>query len=242
MNPENSSIKSKLALDLFGIQMQWSLWYIPVVLIIHFIVLRFVPDVEERDLNLIYFVFQPSKIYMLIIAILSCFSLMGYAVKNGITRRDYFWGSAVAAVGVAFSIMILAAILAGVLELFGLFTAYSSVTNSIAFLDTSSIWIVPVLVLSLILLCYYIAGWIIAVGFYRFGGLVGIGFVAIALLFVSIADLLWEGELSHPLAVSLDIPFANPSIPFSITATLILIGLGLWLVRILTKRIPIKVE
>lgn len=242
MSQQNSSTKFKLGFDLFYIQMQWSLWYIPIVLISYFLVLRFAPNIEERNLNLIYYIFQPSKIYMGVIAIISCFAFMGYSVKNGITRRDYFWGSALASVGVAFSIMILSAILAGILEVLGLVQTYSSIIDSIVILDTTTLWIVSILSLGLILLSYYIAGWIVAVGFYRFGGIIGIGFVVVALLFVSITELIWEGEVTHPLGALFEISLPGLSVSVSILVSLTLIAIGLYLIRYLTKRVAVKIE
>ncbi|MDV2686442.1 hypothetical protein RYX56_18905 [Alkalihalophilus lindianensis] len=233
---------SKLSLDLFYIQMKWSLWYIPITFIIYLIIVQFVPEVEEMGLSFISFFYEPSKIYMLVIGIISCFAFLGYFVRNGLTRKDYFIGSAIAATGVAFSLMMISAILTGILLWIGTFTAYSPLNGHVAFLDTNSFWIAPVVSLSLIILCYYIGGWIIAVGFYRFGGWGGFGFILIAIFYMSIADLLWTGEITHPLANYLNMSMPNMSLGASIFGTLILIGIGLLLIRKVTKRVTIKLE
>ncbi|ABR50034.1 conserved hypothetical protein [Alkaliphilus metalliredigens QYMF] len=244
MTTPTKSIKSKLSLDLFYMQMQWSFWYISIILIIHLILQlvlpRFVPDVEEINLSFMIMFFQSSKIYMAIIGIIACYSFLPFFVKNGITRRDYFIGSSVAAVGVSFSILLVSAVITVVLQFLAPILGYSPNIVPVAFLDTTSLWIVPIISLSLIILCYYIAGWVIAVGFYRYNNLRRIGFIAIGLFYVSVTDLIWEGGLSHPLIAKLNIPFPDLSIGLSVGVTSLLIGLGLWFIRSLTKRIPIK--
>ncbi|KHF41695.1 hypothetical protein [Halalkalibacter okhensis] len=241
MRPGNA-LTSKVAFDLFAIQMKWSLWYIPIVFVIYLIVEHFVTEVEEMGLSFMSFFFEPTKIYMLVIGIISCLAFLTYFVKNGVTRKDYFIGSSIASAGVAFSLMLISVIVTGILLLLGTFTTYSPLTNQVAFLDTNSFWVIPLISFSLIVLCYYIGGWIIAVGFYRFGGWGGLGFILIAILFLSLTDLLWEGELTHPLANYLNLTIPALSIFSSIIGTLLLIGVGLFLIRKVTKRIAIKLE
>ncbi|UNC93215.1 hypothetical protein [Candidatus Contubernalis alkaliaceticus] len=238
-----NSVTAKIIIDLYYIQMKPTLWYIPIVTAASLILLQFVPGMQENGLNQMSMIYQSSKIFMLVIGIIFCNALLSYYVKNGITRKDYFLGSAIAAAVVAFSIMIISAIITGILQLLGVFSNNSPGGIRLEFIEnTSSTWVIPVIALSLILLCYYIAGWTISVGFYRYGNLGGFGFIGIAILFVSIMDLLWEGSLSLPLLASISIPVPYLTVPLSIIGTLILIFLGLWLIRSVTKQMPIKIQ
>ncbi|WP_440896489.1 hypothetical protein ACS127_00335 [Amphibacillus sp. Q70] len=239
MNPKNHSNIAKLSFDFYTMQMQWSLWYLAIVIAISLIAPLFIPQMNEGQWNFVEVIYNASKIYLVVVALFTCFALLGYMVKSGVTRRDYFYGTMIAAVGVSFSLMIMASIISVVIEWIG----YQPYSQTISFLDTTSTWFVPILSLSLILLSYYIAGWIIAVGYYRFGGLKTVGFVILAFSFVSLIDLLWEGEMVYPF-FSKAFSFSLDGMPilYSFGITLILMGLALWLVRLITKRIPIKIE
>ncbi|MTI96729.1 MAG: hypothetical protein FH749_14855 [Firmicutes bacterium] len=234
------SVKAKVAIDMFTIQMGWSLWFIPIVLVVNILVNQFVPEVQERGLSFIAFIFQPAKIYMLVIGIISGFAFLSHFIKNGIIRKDYFSGSAIAAAGVALGIIVISAVITVVMMLFDWFAA--SPPSNIDFLEaTSSAWLVPILALSLITFSYYIAGWIIAVGFQRFGGW-GIGFVGIAIVQTILTDILWEGHPTHPLTGFIRITLPDLSIPTALAGTTLIIGLGLWLLRATTRRMPITPE
>ncbi|ADU28526.1 hypothetical protein [Evansella cellulosilytica] len=232
----------KVATDLFLIQMKWSLWFIPIVFAIYLIVIPLVPNLEELDLNFLAFQFQPSKIYMLVIGILTCFAFMSHYVKYGVTRNDYFYGAALAAIGVAISITVTSAILAGILQFTGTFISFSPGTANMEFIHSSSTWLVPIIVYSLIIITYYIAGWLIAIGFYRYGGFGGMGFILISITFITLIDLLWEGDPTAPMLGWLSIPF--PNLSFSVAAILsgLVIVCGMWITLLTTKRVTIKVE
>lgn len=239
MNRKNHSNIAKLSFDFYTMQMQWSLWYLAIVIAISVIAPLFISQTDGWQWNFVEGIYSSSKIYMAVVGIFTCFALLGYMVKSGVTRRDYFYGTMIAAVGVSFSLLIIATIISTIIEWIG----YQPYSQTISFLNTTSTWFVPILSLSLILIGYYIAGWLIAVGYYRFGGLKTVGFVILALSFVSLIDLLWEGEMVYPFfSTAFSFSLAGMSIFYSFGITLILIGLALWLVRSITKRIPIKIE
>ncbi|GMA09386.1 hypothetical protein GCM10025886_25390 [Tetragenococcus halophilus subsp. flandriensis] len=239
MKNKNHSNIAKLAFDFYIMQMQWSLWYLGIATVIILIIPLFLSQTNDWQLNFVENIYSSSKIYLAIIALFSCFGMLGYMVKNGVTRKDYFYGTAIAAIGVSFSLMIITTIISAILYWVG----YQPDLQTTSFLNTTSTWFVPILSLSIILLGYYIAGWVIAVGYYRFGGLKTVGFILLSLSYVSVIDWLWEGEIIYPF-FSKTLSFSLNGIPifYSFSITLILIGLALLLVRLMTKRIPIKVE
>ncbi|MBU9711651.1 hypothetical protein [Evansella tamaricis] len=232
----------KIAKDLFFIQIKWALWFIPIVFAVYLIVPHFVKDVAELNLHFLSFIYQPTKIFMLVIGIITSLYYLPYFVSNGITRKDYFYGAAIGSATVAFGIMFLSAILAGILELIGAFSNYQPSTSTMEFLQsTSSIWIIPILVYSFISIGYYISGWMIALGFYRFGGWGGMGFILVAILYINLTDLIWEGHASHPFGW-LNIPFPDLPLPVSLIGALIFILLGFMVIRKVSKRITIAME
>ncbi|SFL91657.1 hypothetical protein SAMN04487943_10582 [Gracilibacillus orientalis] len=239
MNTKNNTM-FKVATDLFLFQMKWTLWFIPAVLGFYLFLPIVLKEITEVELNFLSTMFNPSKIYMLVIGIISALAFFNHYVQNGITRKDYVSGSAMAATGVAFSIMIIASIINGILHLIEPLTGFSPSNTHIAFLDTTSMWIIPILVFSLIILCYYIAGWMIIAGFQRLGGWGCFVFILIALLYFSLTDLLWQGDISHPLINAIGITDPNLSTPAALFCTLILIAVGLLLIRMLTKSVAIQ--
>lgn len=238
---KDGSVTAKVASDLFFMQMKWAIWFVGIVFVVYLVVPMFVTDVDALRLHFLAFIFQPTKIFMLVIGILSCFAFLGYFVGNGITRKDYFIGSAVAAVGVAVGIMLLASVLQGVLHLVGLFTAY--VPNR-AFgepFGVETAWLLPFVVFSLSVVAYYIAGWLVSIGFYRYGGFGGFVTIISAFIYVWLSDLSWEGERTLKLFGFIELTLPSLPLPIFMVITIVMLVIGLWVMRSLTKRVPIKI-
>src|SRR5699024_29385 len=106
-------------------------------------------------------------------------------------------------------------------------------------LDTDSGWLFPI-VLSLNLINNYIAGWLINAGFSRFGE-IGVFFIPISVLIVLSIDLLWGMSTVESLN------FLNVSLTgiwpiASLGSTFVIIGLGLLLIRMVTKNFIIDLD
>ncbi|WP_163582905.1 hypothetical protein [Gracilibacillus saliphilus] len=236
MNTPNNTI-FKVTKDLFLIQMKWTVWYMLVVLAIFLIIPLFR---EEIDLNFLSTMYSSTKIYMLVIGIISSLAFFAHYVQNGITRKDYFSGSAIAAAGLAVSIMFIASIINGMLYIFNPLENYLPDNVNIGFLDMTSTWFIPVLVFSLNIFGFYLAGWLIIAGYQRYGGWGCVAFILVSLLSVSLMDLLWEGDISYPLINLLSTPTPNLPIAVSLICTIILVATVLLLIRHLTKRVAIQ--
>ncbi|WP_350344027.1 hypothetical protein PRVXT_000396 [Proteinivorax tanatarense] len=187
----------------------------------------------EANLDFMALISQPSMAYMFVIGILVFLNYFGYFVKNGVTRRDYFIGSAIAAGGVAFSINIIGAITTVIIYMVGALLNSWEMDMIDPFLKTKQ-----VISLSLILYGYYIAGWIVAAGFYGFSRWYKSASIAIAVLYAGIINLIWKGEMTiQNLYFRLDLP---PMI--AIILVIIMIVLGLTLIRKATKQMPVKID
>src|SRR5690606_41236681 len=106
---------------------------------------------------------------------------------------------------------------------------YTTLFRSVR-LDAS--WTAVVLSLALNILAYYVIGWLIGAGFYRFG-IGGVLFIPLALALLLVTESLWAAETLRGMNV---VP--NVSVPA--LATLILLGVALWIVRMTTKRVRVR--
>lgn len=237
-----NSVAAKVTRDLFLTQMKWAVWFVGIVFLVYLIVPLFVTDVDAFNLNFLAFIFQSTKIFMLIIGILSCYAFLGYFVGNGITRKDYFIGSCTAAFGIAVGIMVLASILQGALHLVGMFTDYTPNTAHGDAIRVESAWVIPFVVYTLSVAVYYVAGWLISIGFYRYGVFGGTVAIIAAVIFGAALDLSWEGERSLQLFGFIRISSPELPLPLAMVTTVLLLGFGLWVLRRLTKRVPVKIK
>ncbi|SFB21929.1 hypothetical protein SAMN04488072_11050 [Lentibacillus halodurans] len=104
----------------------------------------------------------------------------------------------------------------------------------------SSSWLVSFFMYGLNTLAYYVVGWMISAGFYRFGWFIGLGFIVLSFVFITTGDLLWGTELDEPLSHWL--PFDSISLPLygSFIGTIMIVGVMLWLIRMFTRDVTIK--
>lgn len=240
MNSKNNSVK--IATDLSWILLTWSAWFLSIVFIVYLVLRMIGGDVEINQQALsqqsfLTFAYRPAKVYMLVIGIISISSFLPFFVKQGITRKDYFVGSAISSVIVSFILMTMAGIVAIVEKIF------IPTRETASFLGPDASWFLIIAIFSLNILVYFMAGWLIGSGFYRFGGLGGMLYIVMAVVVVSISDILWEFELKNPIKNLLDFS-SQWEIPFFISflSTLLLIGIALITVRTTTKRIQIKMK
>lgn len=261
------AIFPKVAVDLYIIQFIWALGFLGILLLIQIAkpLLALVPLLNMNDKinvgNYFDTVFVSSNIFMLVIGIIAILGFLPYYVGNGVTRKDYFKGATIAAAGLSISIPIVASIIYALQNFIMKITNLSILKESTLanhtvdtddgfvgefiqsiimtpFVELESNWLLAIIVLALNIFTYYVVGWLIGAGFYRFGVLIGLLCIALAFIIVYTQDLL--------LSIALDLPVDDmfTSLDFSlypaIVGTLAIIGITLWIIRQLTKRVPIK--
>lgn len=258
---KQKTIYPKVATDLFWVQLFWALGFLGVLLVIQIIkaILSITQGNEMSD----YFdaVFIAANIFMLVIGIISSYGFLPYYVGNGVTRKDYFKGSAIASVGLSITIPIIASVIS-VIQVFivnlinltilkdsslgnnatgGEGSIIGEIILSIIFtpfVDLQSNWLLAIFVFALNIFIYYLVGWLIGSGFYRFGVLFGLICIIIAFLVIYAQDLL----LSIALGLPVQDMFASLHFPIytAIIGIFVLIVITLWMIRQLTKRVAIK--
>lgn len=211
--------KFKVALDIYKIQMLWTSWALLLVTVITILF-----SFTQKTLNLKLFI-QLSFIYMVVIGIISCLSLLPHFVGNGITRKNYFLGTTIAGAGVTFSIIAIFEIIAMGFSLISSFTSYTFTVEYLAFFDSSQNYYITLFISALNVFSYYLAGWIVGLGFYRFTGWKAYSFIMVSTFTLYLTNLIW----------SIPIPYT-----ISILATLSILVVGLCFVRLMSKSVPIK--
>ncbi|WP_010271908.1 hypothetical protein [Paenibacillus senegalensis] len=96
----------KVVKDMFFVQMSWALWFLGFLLIVN--VVKMARAFFQDGTTDHYFaaVFIPANLFMVVIGIISVFFLPHY-VSLGVTRKVYFKGTLIAAIGISAVIPIL---------------------------------------------------------------------------------------------------------------------------------------
>ena len=106
------------------------------------------------------------------------------------------------------------------------------------FVDLHSNWLLAILIFALNLLTYFVVGWFIGTSFYRFDILIGLGVVLLSIAILFTADGLLNVALNLP--VHEGFTSLSLSLPVSALGILIILGIVLWVIRQMTKKVSIK--
>lgn len=257
----NPAVSRKVAFDSFTLQMVWTVWFLGIVLLIHLVRMFMALNNGDTMDNLFRSTHVATTIYMLVIGIISAVGVFPYFVRNGITRRDYFWGALMGLLGLAVAIGVICAVLTGLeymvvgalslpIDLVDVLDQIpdDNDDNIIATLVKTAIispyiaitenWLLALLVFVWNALLYYLIGWLIGAGFYSRGFLAGMGCIALGLVALLIRDSLW-GRLGEPFSRWFEVP-SDPPLVVPVVGTLVLAGLIAGLIRLLTRRAVIK--
>lgn len=259
---KKASIFSKVATDLFWVQLFWAFGFLGIMLAIH--VVKVVLAINSDNDIEVYFVstFVAANIFMLVIGIISSYGLLPHYVSNGVTRKDYFKGATFAAVGLSIALPVITSIVSVIelfiLKIFNMSTIFTTtfgervnmeddgiiaeIIQSIIiapYVDPQSNWLLAIFIVILNLLTFYLLGWLIGSAFYRFGVIVGIVFIGVSIVLA----LLENALLSIGLGLTVPDRFSSYdfSLPIAILGVVVIIFIVLWLIRQLTKRVAIKI-
>ncbi|MFS0785588.1 hypothetical protein ABC345_04280 [Shouchella sp. 1P09AA] len=241
-----------LTTELYKEKLTWLVWFLIVIVffqaVLIFLAAYFGGSVEP----FVLFSFQPSRIFMLVLGIMSAYRFLDYYYHLGQTRKRYFKSSLAATSLLTLTMLVLfffvSLVEKGVFRLFGLPGSMLSAeegtnivnenghlgihmqfsTEGVGLLDSPTLFI---LFFAIQLLFFYGVGWLISVGFYRYGWLIGLGFVLLALVFLSLNEWIW----SNPVREAIPIWFIYMG---SVAITM----LALRFVYRFVKKTPIKIK
>ena len=234
----------KVIKDMFIEQLNWSWWFIGITLLIHLTLSYFSVRYTFGNSDFVQFISASITIYMLVIGIVAGSSFLNYYSRLGVTRKDYFIGACIAAVILSFGIVIISTIIAFIeISIFNLMNVSieSNVFNGMN-------WVKPAFSIFLNGLIYYFIGWFINVGYYKYNWRIGLLFILVSMLFVSIHGFIWAdhvidlpGMITGGVVGEItNINAGQLSFGVSTAVTSLLIILIVCILRILTKNISIK--
>ncbi|WP_042141995.1 hypothetical protein [Paucisalibacillus sp. EB02] len=264
---KQNAIYLKVAVDMFTAQSLWVLGFLGVMIVVHIfrIVSSLFGDFEVDT----YFnsVFISANIAMFVIGIL-CFYFLPHFVANGVTRKDYFKGATLAAIGLSVFLPIIT-IVFSVLSQFIInqidgITINNPDINSVVqdidtdgniigniisstvqsfivppYIDPNSNWLLAISIVSINIFIYYLIGWMISSGFYRLGTVPGLCFVFVGLIILIAKDSLLRITLDLPLVEQLKFLDILPKSIAAITVFLLII-MVIGITRLLTKQVTVK--
>lgn len=226
----------KIALDLSWLKFIWALWVIPIVFIVYNILRYFIEEEKFIQQGFLPFVYGPTKIFMLVLGIISVSGFLTFYVKQGIPRKDYFYGQTISAVIVSFSIMLVGFFIALVEK------EFVSGIHIETYLGQDPSWILLYFIYSVNVVGYFVVGWLIGAGFYRFGVLIGMAYIALAILILSIMDRFWVFELKELFGKLLFFNGVEFPVVLSFIGTILLILMVLWMNRVTLKKVAVKMK
>lgn len=231
---------SKIARGTFYEQFKWSLWFFGFLTAAHIIGLIIVNNTGGELPGYFVFSIHAVAIFLLVCGIINAYGFMGYFVQQGITRKDSFLGITIAAFALTFAVTLISLVLNAIEQLIAGSVSLPLDTEVTNVFDPASGWMAAAGFYYLNMLTYYLVGWLIGVGYYRYEWLIGFVFVALAIFAFSLNGYFWgDAGLSSIIPwISHNPAEASPIV--AVTGSLILIMILLASIRMLTKRMVIK--
>ncbi len=243
---------TKVSFDLFSLQLIWTLWFFGITSAIFLIFgiagpIAFGDSVSLGDgdieISFFHFLLNPSKIYMLVIGIMSISSFLPFYIRAGITRRDYFIGAMFSGIALSVFLTLLSLLVTILLSWIQTLLPATFPIGTINELFPHVSLLSGILISIVTVFMFYTAGWLISAGFYRYHWVIGMLFIAIAILYVSASELLLDTNAS-PLAVVFTNIFADMSmsLPVALSLITLLSVVILWGIRRMTRNIAVKIR
>lgn len=220
----------KTALDMAVVQGTWAFWFAAIVFIVYFAsnFLGFTLGTGGQIGELVTRMLTgyPAKIFMLICGIISVSGFLTYYVRQGVTRKDYFIGAVIAAIVLSLALAAGSGLV---------FLAERILFASDIGLDRT--WGAAVTAFAFHALHYFVFGWLIGAGFYRYGA-GGLLFIAGAIAFAFAAEALWGTVLTEEW-----LGLSEPAgLMASVAGSLLLLAVLLWLVRRITRNVRVRLK
>ncbi|WOO34873.1 hypothetical protein R2R35_13795 [Anaerocolumna sp. AGMB13020] len=235
--------------DIYESYFKYTIWFIIAIIIMHFgmSVLSFrgaaaaaaLRDGVERY-NLYITSYSASGAFMLIIGIVTGFIQMPFYVTHGVTRKDYFRGNVLATLALAFTLALVFSVGSEVGKVIFLQFGYSF-KEEILIPGLSNNWLLLFFLYGINIFAYSLMGWLINIGFYRYHAFIGIGFIVVALAALALHGLVWINGWFSIFSDDFKGILADNSLYLSVIGTIGLIAVLLGLIRMLTRKVPIKI-
>ncbi|MBU9674750.1 hypothetical protein KQ939_09235 [Planococcus sp. CP5-4] len=228
----------KVATAVFSEMIRWSLWFFSILLVIHLIRIFWLNGGPSPIEGFFTFSQYSTSIFMLVLGIMSAYTFMGRHIQQGVSRRDSFFGISLAAIGLSLFLTVVPLVINGIQHLLAKVSVFPVALDTAVAFETTAGMVAAAIALFMNVLTYYLAGWLISIGYYRFRWIAGFGFIALTFIVFGLNDYLWK-----PGNYTLDwLPYEPLEADFWLTAlgSAAMILVLFLAMRILTKRAPIK--
>lgn len=231
----------KISKALFIEQLKWSPWFISIIFILHVIATFFHTRIDFELNSLFDFSYYSTHIYMLVIGIIAGTYFLPFYVKHGITRKDYYLGTVMGSLGMSAAMAVIFAILSFLEGVTLLLFGFEMLPTSMLSSSANNNWLLLFLVYTLNIFTYYLIGWLITMGYYRYGWKIGFGFIAFAILISFIHGFLWENGYFQIFGDTMPEHIGSGlSLLVCVLATILLNVLMLFIIRLSTRKVAIK--
>lgn len=228
----------KVAAAVFSDMFKWSLWFFSILFTIHLVRVFWLNGSTNQIEGFFIFAQYSVNIFMLVVGIMAAYVFLSRHIQQGISRRDSYIGTALAATGLALFATLVPLIVNGLQHVLAETISLPVELDTASAFETTGGWVAAAISLFLNALTFFLAGWLISIGYYRFGWIAGFAFIALSFVVFGLNDYLWKptsdmvGWMTyHPLEVDFWLTALGSS-------TMILVLFSL--MRLLTKRVPIK--
>lgn len=230
----------KVAISTFYEQFKWSLWFFSILFVIHLGRLYLLNEETAPIVGFFVFSRYSVNIFMLVCGIMLVYAFMGQHVQQGISRKDWYKGTVMAALGLALFVTLVPLAINGMQYVLAQFISWPvEFGSAIAFTSVTG-WLAATASFFFNALTYYLIGWLIGIGYYRFGWILGFGFIGLASIAFTINDFFWtDNGLSSTIPWVLQIT-GNPGFAVAVIGSMILIAVLFATMHLLTRRVPIK--
>lgn len=214
---------------------KWTMWYLPIMAAIYILVSLFVNETEVNEMSFYVMASSANRIFMLVAGILAVFMFLELAISLGLTRKTFLNAmiltGGVVTVGLAVVTWILSLVL-GIMPWFG---------DGIVADDTTAGLLVHIISHLMTAYVFFLAGFIISIGFYR--GFLG-GMIAIVLsLGITIAiDAMWTFQTAGTIFNMEMAEYASGNVLLTIMFSILLILFNIAVLQSLIRSVPVKVK
>jgi hypothetical protein len=221
-------------------QLKWTLWFIGILYLVRigvFFLDDFSQEPDLTELVFLNFAYDPSKIYMLVIGLMSVYMFLGFCIEHGLTRKHYYQAAALSATALALFITALI-ILIAVIDSF-IFGTDPAAFHLIEAETTAGSLAASFPAYFITVFMYYVLGMFVNSGFYRFGWIAGLGFVAVGFIFLLVESLIWG---TYYAVFNIGVLTEGLSVVPAVLATAVLTAVIYSTAASVLKKTPVKIE
>lgn len=214
---------------------KWVLWYLPVMAVLYIVVSLFVNEAEVNEMSFYAMAASANRIFMLVAGILAVFMFLELALSLGLTRKTFLNSmlltGGVVTIGLA-AVTWIFSLLLGLMPWFGAGIVPSGTTAG------PLVHIIGHLMTTYV---FFLAGFIISIGFYR--GFLG-GMISIVLsLGITIAiDSMWTFQTAGTVFNMELAGYGSSNLLLTIIFSLLLIFFTIAILQSLIRSVPVKVK